>query len=48
MSDQEIIELVRKYISDNSDNITRPDMNAESHLLAVIKAVLNNIEDQTK
>ena len=42
MTDKRIVEIIRGYIAMNSDNLTRPDMNNENHILALIRVVLDD------
>jgi hypothetical protein len=36
-----IVELIKGYVADNSDGISRPDMNSEMHLLALSKLMID-------
>ena len=39
--DARLIEIIRAYITENSDAISRPDMSSEYHLLAVAKLIVD-------
>ena len=42
ITDKRIVEIIKGYIAMNSDNLTRPDMNSENHLLALVRVVLDD------
>jgi len=39
-----LIEIMRGYIADQSDDRTRPGMNSEKHLLALMEVVVSECE----
>lgn len=37
--DSRLLDIIRGYVADNSDNTTRPDMNGERHLLTLARVI---------